>query len=49
MATLVARESPRRRCFAAVAEEVGRLLGVEDARMVRYEADETATVVASSS
>jgi PAS domain S-box-containing protein len=47
VATLVARESPPDEVFAAVAEEVGRLLHIEDTRMVRYEADGTATVVAS--
>jgi PAS domain S-box-containing protein len=47
VATLVARESPPDEVFAAVAEEVGRLLRIEDTRMVRYEPDGTATVVAS--
>jgi signal transduction histidine kinase/ketosteroid isomerase-like protein len=47
VATLVARESSPDEIFAAVAEEVGRLLDVGDARMVRFEGDETATVVAS--
>jgi signal transduction histidine kinase len=47
VATLVARESPPDEVFAAVAEEVGRLLHIDDTRMVRYEADGTATVVAS--
>jgi signal transduction histidine kinase len=47
VATLVARESPEAEIFAAVAEELGRLLAVEDMRVVRYEDDETATVVGS--
>jgi signal transduction histidine kinase/ketosteroid isomerase-like protein len=47
VATLVARESSPDEIFAAVAEEVGRLLQLEDARLVRYEGDGTATVVAS--
>jgi signal transduction histidine kinase/ketosteroid isomerase-like protein len=47
VATLVAREASQSEVFAAVTEEVGRLLGIEDARMVRYEGDETATIVAS--
>ena len=47
VATLVARESPPDEVFATIAEEVGRLLHIEDTRMVRYEADGTATVVAS--
>jgi GAF domain-containing protein len=46
VATLVARESPPARVFAAVAEEVGRLLRVDLTKMYRYEADGTATVVA---
>jgi signal transduction histidine kinase/ketosteroid isomerase-like protein len=47
VATLVAHESSPDEVFAAVAEEVGQLLGIEDARMVRYDGDGTATVVAS--
>jgi PAS domain S-box-containing protein len=47
VATLVARESPPDVVFASVAEEVGRLLGVEGAGMYRYEDDETFTVVAN--
>ena len=46
VATLVARESPPAEIFAAVAEEVGRLLRVEDTTIFRYEDDWTATVVA---
>jgi PAS domain S-box-containing protein len=46
VATLVARQSPPGEIFAAVAEEVGRLLGVEDTTIFRYEDDWTATVVA---
>ena len=47
VATLVARESPPTEVFAAVTEEVGRLLQVEDTKLIRYEPDETVTVVAS--
>jgi PAS domain S-box-containing protein len=47
VATLVAREAPPEEVFAAVAAEAGRLLPVEDTAMLRYEDDETATVVAS--
>ena len=47
VATLVARESPPAEVFAAVAEELGRLLDVAATRLVRYEQDETATIVAS--
>ncbi|HWM09816.1 MAG TPA: GAF domain-containing protein, partial [Solirubrobacteraceae bacterium] len=46
VATLVARELPPAQVFAAVAEEVGRLLRVGVATMFRYEGDGTATVVA---
>ncbi len=46
VATLVARERPPAEVFAAVAEEVGRLLPVETTSMLRYEDDESATVVA---
>jgi signal transduction histidine kinase len=46
VATLVARETTPEAVFAAVAEEVGRLLVVEDTTMFRYEDDGTATAVA---
>jgi signal transduction histidine kinase len=46
VATLVARESAPAAVFAAVAEEVGRLLRVEDTTILRYERDGTATLVA---
>jgi GAF domain-containing protein len=47
VATLVAREPPPGEVFAAVAEEVGLLLSVDDTRLVRYEDDGTGTVVAA--
>jgi GAF domain-containing protein len=47
VATLVARESPPQEVFAAVAEEVGRLLSVDETAMFRYEDDGIATVVAT--
>jgi signal transduction histidine kinase len=47
VATLVARGVPPEELFAAVTEEVGRLLPVEFAIMGRYEADETVTCVAA--
>ncbi|HWI73604.1 MAG TPA: GAF domain-containing protein, partial [Baekduia sp.] len=47
VATLVARERRPAEVFAAVAEEVGRLLPVENTSMLRYEEDGVATVVAS--
>jgi PAS domain S-box-containing protein len=45
VATLVARESSPAEVFAAVTEEVGRLLQIEDTKLIRYEPDATATVV----
>ena len=45
VATAVAAEREPRRVFGLVAEEVGRLLGAQSANLVRYEGDETATVV----
>jgi signal transduction histidine kinase/limonene-1,2-epoxide hydrolase len=47
VATLVAREPAPAEMFDAVAAEVGKLLPAEDTAMLRYEDDETATVVAS--
>ncbi len=49
VATLVARGVPAQELFAAVTEEVGRLLHVEHAHLARYEPDDTVTVVADSS
>jgi PAS domain S-box-containing protein len=48
VATLVAREAPRAEVFAAIAEEIGQLLRTEEIRMVRYEDEHNAIVVASS-
>jgi PAS domain S-box-containing protein len=45
VATLVAREASPADVFAAVAEEVGRLLRVDHTALVRYESDATATLV----
>jgi PAS domain S-box-containing protein len=47
VATLVARGAPPEELFAAVAEEVGRLLGRDLAGMTRYESDDTVTVLAT--
>ena len=47
VATLVARGAAPEEVFAAVLEEVGRLLSVEYVHMGRYEPDDTLTVVAS--
>jgi signal transduction histidine kinase len=46
VATLVAQDASPADLFAALAEEVGVLLGVDAASILRYEADSTATVVA---
>jgi PAS domain S-box-containing protein len=45
VATLVAREHAPEDLFATLAEEVGVLLEVDAASILRYEADSTATVV----
>jgi signal transduction histidine kinase len=46
LATAVAHAVPPAGIFAAVAEEIGPLLGADDAAVVRFEPDGTATVVA---
>jgi signal transduction histidine kinase len=48
VATLVAREAPEHEVLAAVAEEVTRLFGGQATQINRYEADGTATCVAST-
>jgi signal transduction histidine kinase len=48
VATLVAAGAPPEEAFAAVADEAGRLLLVDVANMCRFEADGTATMVASA-
>jgi GAF domain-containing protein len=48
VATLVAREASRAEVFTAIAQEIGRLLGTEECRMLRYEDDHTAVVLARS-
>jgi PAS domain S-box-containing protein len=47
VATLVACQAPQAEVFSAIAEEIGRLLGTEEIRMLRY-ADGNAVVVSSS-
>jgi signal transduction histidine kinase len=47
VAILVARGTPSERVFAAVTEEVGRLLSVDMTNMCRYEPDNTMTFVAT--
>jgi signal transduction histidine kinase len=46
LATAVARGVPPAEIFRAVAEEVGPLLGADDAAVVRFEPDRVATVMA---
>jgi signal transduction histidine kinase len=48
VATLVARGAPPDAVFAAVVDEVGRLLSVEYAGLGRYEPDGTMTILAAS-
>jgi GAF domain-containing protein len=48
VATLVAGERRSEEVFAAVANEVGRLLSVDLANVIRYERDDTVTFVASA-
>jgi PAS domain S-box-containing protein len=47
VATLIAREAPQAEVFMAVAAEIGRLLGTEESRMLRYEDEHNAVVAAS--
>jgi signal transduction histidine kinase len=47
VATLVARGTSEERLFAAVTEQVGRLFGVDQAQLNRYEPDGGVTVVAT--
>jgi signal transduction histidine kinase len=47
VATLIAGGSPPEKVFPAVNEEAARLLDVDGTRLMRYEADGTATIVAS--
>jgi signal transduction histidine kinase len=47
VATLVARASPAEELFAAVAEEVGQLVGADFARLARYEPADALTFVAA--
>ena len=47
VATLVARGAPPEELFAAVTEQVGRLLGTHLSGMARYDSDDTITVLAT--
>ena len=48
IATLVAQEAPQADVFGAIAEEIGGLLGTQEIRMLRFDSDGSAIVVASS-
>jgi signal transduction histidine kinase len=48
VAELVAREASQTKIFTAIAGEIGRLLGTDEMRMMRYESDGEAVVVASA-
>src|ERR671919_355241 len=48
VATLVAREASQAEVFAAIAGELGRLMGVDHVRMWRFEDDDAAVAVASA-
>src|SRR6266511_1194231 len=48
LGTLVAQEVPQSVVFSAIAEEIGRLLGTEEIRMLRFDGDRSAVVVGSS-
>jgi PAS domain S-box-containing protein len=48
VATLVAQEAPQSEMFRAIAEEIARLLGTEEIRMVRFDGGNSAVVVGSS-
>jgi PAS domain S-box-containing protein len=45
VATLVAQEVPRSEVFAAIAEEIERVLGAEEVRMLRFDSPTSAVVV----
>ena len=47
IATLVAQEVPQADVFGAIAEEIGRVLGTEEVRMLRFDSDGSAVVVGS--
>jgi PAS domain S-box-containing protein len=48
LATLVAHDVPQSEVFSAVAEEIGRLLGTEEIRVLRFGSDRSAVVVGSA-
>jgi PAS domain S-box-containing protein len=48
LAMLVAQEVPPSEVFSAIVEEIGRLLGTEEIRMLRFDTDRSAVVVGGS-
>jgi PAS domain S-box-containing protein len=48
VATLIAREASQAEVFRAIAEGIRQLLGTEEMRMLRYDGDRSALVVANS-
>jgi PAS domain S-box-containing protein len=48
VATLVAREAAQSELFSAIADEIGRLVGADEVRMLRYADDAGAIVVGTS-
>jgi PAS domain S-box-containing protein len=48
IATLVAQNVPQADVFDAIAEEIGRLVGAEEVRMLRFDSDGSAVVVGGS-
>jgi signal transduction histidine kinase/PAS domain-containing protein len=48
VATLVARQASQSEVFSAIAEGIWQLLGTEEIRMLRYEEDRSAVVVAGA-
>ncbi len=48
LATLVAQEVAQSEVFSAIAEEIGRLLGTEEIRMLRFDKDGSTVVIGSS-
>ncbi len=47
VATLVAREASQPEVFSAIVEEIGRLIGADEVRMLRYESGDEAVIVAA--
>jgi GAF domain-containing protein len=45
VATLVAREAPQADIFGAIAQEIAKVLGTDEVRLLRYEVEQSAVVV----